>query len=240
VGLAEIKPGVVAAVPVPLTATAVGALLALLPTVIVPPAAPAAVGLNATWKDTACPGVMSIGKAGPLASNAAEEEVNDERIAVTPPVFVTVKVCEAVLPTATLPKLTLAGLADITPGNCFCVPVPLTAIDVNASFVPLASRIVPFELPAALGAKETLIETVCPARSCIGKFGPPAVNDAPVELRPEIVTAVRPWLVTEKDWEELLPTCTLPKLKVVGVAVSGEYGFDFDPPLAPAASTDPA
>jgi hypothetical protein len=90
-GLAVIAPGVEAEVPMPLTAMAVGALLALLPTVIVPLAFPAPVGVNATRKETVCPGIMFIGSEGPLAVNAAVDELSEERMAVIWPVLVTVK-----------------------------------------------------------------------------------------------------------------------------------------------------
>ncbi len=236
-GLADNTPGCCFAVPVALTATVVGALLALLPTVIVALAAPVAVGVNTTVKGTVCPGLMFMGNDGPLATNAADDELTDERIAVIPPVFVTENDPVPVLPTATLPTLRFAGVACITPGNCFFVPVPLTAMGVG---VPFASTtlIVPLADPAVAGAKATVIVALCPAFSVIGKLIPLALKAVFDELRLASTTDDVPAFFTATDCEELLPTTTLPKLKFVGVADTGLAVLLFA--LVPAASTDPA
>lgn len=236
-GLADSTPGNCFAVPVALTATVVGALLALLPTVIVALAAPVAVGVNTTVKGTVCPGLIFIGKVGPLATNSPDDELTDERIAVIPPVLVTENEPVPMPPTATLPTLKFAGLASITPGSCFLVPVPLTAIAVG---VPLASTtlMVPLAAPAALGENATVMVALCPAFSVIGKLSPLAANASFDELRLASTTAALPTFFTATDCEELLPTTTLPKLKFVGVADTGPAVLLFA--LVPAASTDPA
>jgi hypothetical protein len=65
------------------------------------------------------------------------------------------------------------------------------------------------------------METVCPALSFIGNEGPLALKAAVDEATPESVIVSRLLFVTVNDWEVLLPTCMLPKLKVAGVAVTG-------------------
>jgi hypothetical protein len=184
---------------------------------------------------------MSIGKEGPLAVNAAEDELSDERIAVIPPVLVTENACEPVPPTVTLPRRRVEGLAAITPGSWALVPVPVTATVVGVLLTLLAMLIVPVALPEVFGANVTAMETALPERSCMGKEGPLALKAAAEEVTPESVTVPRLRFVTENDLEALSPICTLPKLKLVGLADVGlEALAAVEPPLAPAASTDPA
>lgn len=215
--LAESLPAATAAVPVALTPIVVGALLALLDTVITPVAAPAVVGVNTTVKGTDWPGLMSIGKTGPAATNVVEDELTPERIAVMPPVFVTEKLCVAVLPTVTLPKLNAVELAAIMPGCCCCVETPLTAMLVGVPLALLVTAIVPVKLPVFRGAKFTLNETLCPAAILVGSVTPVDINEGLEELILESTTAARPPLVTETDCAEFVPTTTLPKLRFTGL-----------------------
>ena len=57
-----------------------------------------------------------------------------------------------VLPTATFPKLTLAGLALSVP----CVPVPLRAIVAGEPGALLVIEMLPVALPADVGANVTV------------------------------------------------------------------------------------
>lgn len=149
--------------------------------------------------------------------NVPDDEVTAERTAVMPPVFVTEKLCVAVLPTATLPKLRFAELAVIEPGCCCCDAVPLTAMVAG---VPLlsATAIVPLKLPAVLGAKLTVNEMLCPAATLAGRVRPLGIKDAVDELMLESTTAVPLPLVTDTVLEELVPIVTLPKLRAAGLS----------------------
>ena len=71
---------------------------------------------------------------------------------------------ELVLPAATLPKLTLEGLALSVP----CVPVPLRAIVAGDPGALLVIEILPEALPADVGANATVNARFAPALMLIG------------------------------------------------------------------------
>jgi hypothetical protein len=75
------------------------------------------------------------------------------------PLLVRVIVCELLLPTVMVPKLTLVGLAAI----CGWVPVPLSGID-NGLFVALLVivTLAPLTAPAVVGANVTVRVADCP------------------------------------------------------------------------------
>jgi hypothetical protein len=102
-------------VPVPVMDTTRGEFEASLTIVKLPVTAPAAVGAN--WICTVLLWPTAIAPAGlpPITVNPAPVKVAAEIVAVPKPVFVTVKLCVAVLPTATLPKLTLVVLGESIP-----------------------------------------------------------------------------------------------------------------------------
>ena len=78
-------------------------------------AAPAAVGLNVTVKGTLPPTGMVAGKVSPLIVNAELFVLAAVTVTIAP---VALRVPEAVplLPTETLPRLKVAGLAESVPG----------------------------------------------------------------------------------------------------------------------------
>jgi hypothetical protein len=78
-----------------------------------PVAAPPAFGANWICKIVLCP--AGIEEAAPPATAKAEPEVvTSEMFAAADPVFVMLRLCVAVYPTETLPKLTLMELAERT------------------------------------------------------------------------------------------------------------------------------
>ena len=117
--------GVVAAVPVPLKVTAVVAPEdELLLTTNLPVAAPAAVGLNCTFRVTACFEFSVNGKLAPL--NVKPLPLIDAAVTFTGPVPVDISVTawDPVEPTATFPKLRLPGLTANWAVSAAPVPVP--------------------------------------------------------------------------------------------------------------------
>jgi hypothetical protein len=102
VGLADIVTD--AAAPVPLTATVVGELDALLAIVIVPLRLPAVVGANCVLNVVLCPAFSVVGVGNPLKLNPAPPIVICEIVSDADPVFVSVKLCDFVWPSTTLPK----------------------------------------------------------------------------------------------------------------------------------------
>jgi hypothetical protein len=80
-------------------------------TIEIPPVAlPTADGENFAVNDALLPALIVIGMVAPLMLNPVPEGVAWLTVNAAFPGFVSVTVCETVLPTDTLPKLTLAGL----------------------------------------------------------------------------------------------------------------------------------
>jgi len=103
-------------------------------------------------------------------------------------------------PTATEPKLTLVGTAEI----CGCIPTPLSVmvrlevLEVLEVLVLelLLTITVPLTVPMEGGVKVTLSETCLPAARLKGTLIPLAVTLVPVVASFEIVTALLAVLVS--------------------------------------------
>jgi hypothetical protein len=131
--------------------------------------------------------------------------------------LVTVSDSDCLLPTVTLPKLRLVGFDPSRPG---AVPVPDKGI-VSVGLDPFdASVTLPAKLAADAGVNVIVNDVLCPAVSVTGVVIPLSANPAPVIVAEEIVTLAPPVLVTISDRDCLLPTVTLPKLRLVGFAPS--------------------
>lgn len=124
------------------------------------------------------------------------------------PVLVTVKVCDLVCPSTTLPKLKLLG--DIErPG---CAPVPVTAI-FNGEFVALLTTVIdPVTLPAVVGANATFNVAFSAGFRVPGISIPLAVRPVPATVTDEILTAEFPAFVNTIGWPALVPVAIAPKL----------------------------
>lgn len=103
-------------------------------------------------------------KPGPLV-------VACEIVTLLLPELVTVTDKLLLFPSCTLPKFRLAGLAASWPAAT-AVPVTENVI-VGAEGRSVVSEIVPDGVPAAWGAKMTLITVLCPAARVRGSGGPP-------------------------------------------------------------------
>src|SRR2546427_5446850 len=110
----------VAATPVPLRARVRGEPGALLVMETLPLALPAVVGENVALKEVLCPGLRVSGAVMPLMVNPVPDALAAEMVTLAVPELVNVTVCDPLLPTSTLPKLTLAGLGV----SCPWTPVP--------------------------------------------------------------------------------------------------------------------
>ena len=96
---------------------------------------------------------------------------------LVPPVFVTVSKRDLLLPTVTLPKLRLVGLAPSEPGD---TPVPdsgMVSVGLEASDVMVMLPLAP---PAVDGANETVKVVLCPAASVTGVVIPLKLNPEPL------------------------------------------------------------
>lgn len=124
--------------------------------------------------------------------------------------FVTVRLCDCVLPTVTLPKAWLPGFTASCPS---LIPVPDKEMFVIALEASLPIAAVALKLPATLGVNARVSDALCPAAIVTGRLG--AVNekyfvDTAALL---MLTDVFPVLLTPSVSILLLPAATLPKSK---------------------------
>jgi len=147
------------AVPVPLRETTRGEPGALLVMETPPVALPAEVGANFAVNDALAFALIVCGKERPLMLKPVPEAVAAEIVMLAVPAFDKVTGTEPLAPTKTLPKLTLAGLAE----SCPCVPVPLKAMLNVGSVALLEIVIVAEELPAVVGVKVATNPVLSPA-----------------------------------------------------------------------------
>ena len=97
------------------------------------------------------------------------------------------------LPTVTLPKLRLVGLADSAPA---ATPVPESGI-VRVGFDAFELIVtVPLAPPAEVGVNVTLKVVLAPAARLTGVVMPLRVNPLPLTVAEEIVTLEPPVFVT--------------------------------------------
>src|SRR5208282_3759855 len=157
---------------------------------------------------------MVTGRLRPLTVNAALLELTALTMTLEP-LAVRLPVPVPLVPTTTLPIAIVAGLAARTPAVA-AVPVPDSGT-VSVGFDPFDVTVrFPLALAADAGVNFTLKVAPCPAVSVTGGVIPLTLNPVPLAETAEIVTVVPPVFVTVSDSESLLPTCTLPKLRVVG------------------------
>jgi hypothetical protein len=78
----------------------------------------------------------------------------------------------------------------------------------------------PVALTADSGVNSALKVTLAPGVRTSGKLSPLILNPVPVTVACEIVTLDPPVFVNESSKVMLPPTCTLPKARLAGLAVS--------------------
>ena len=157
------------------------------------------------------------GKVNPLMEKAAPLPFACEMVTAEPPVLVRVSDKFALLPTCTLPKARLVGFAVSVPG---VTPVPESGILKLESEAVEVMLTLPVAAPLVVGEKRTVNEVLWPAVNVKGKVSPLKLNLVPLAVAAEIVRFDPPVLVRVPDKFALLPTCTLPKARLVGFAVS--------------------
>lgn len=129
---------------------------------------------------------------------------------VVPPVFVSVTLCDCLLPTVTLPK---ASLPELTASCPSLMPVPDKVISVIAVDASLPMAAVALKFPAAFGVNARVSDALWPAAMVTGRLG--AVNEKYfVDTEALLMLAdVFPVLLTDSVSVLLLPAATLPKSK---------------------------
>ena len=217
-------------VPVPLNAIVRGEFEALLVTVTAPVTLPAADGANVAVSVTVCDGFSVAGVVNPVTENPVPVAATLVMFTAALPELVKTMFCGALVPTATVPKLTLAGFAD----NCpvAVLAEPLRAMLSEESEALLLTVTEPVSLPAVAGLKVTVNVAVCDGFNVAGVVSPLTENPVPVAATLEIFTAALPELVKTTCLVVLLPVLTPPKLMLVGFAVSWPVGVDDPVPLS--------
>ena len=153
-----------------------------------PDAAPLALGVKVTVKEADEPPGIVAGSEIPDRANSLFVMPDDETVTAAPVAF-RVPLSEAPEPTATFPKLNVAGETASEPG---AVPVPESAMLRGELDASETIDTVPLAEPALVGAKITVNVTLWFAESVAGKLKPLTEKAVPVTLAWEMVTAVPP------------------------------------------------
>lgn len=193
------------------------AACALLVNVRLALSAPATSGLYVTVNAALCPAGIITGSDKPLMAN--RELLELAAVTVTfAPLAVRVPEAVALVPATTLPSAIGVGAAVSTPA--VADPVPAKGM-VSVGLEPFDVTVtLPLALVAVCGAKVTVKVAVWPAATVTGVVIPLSVKPVPLAPTCEIVTLDPPVLVTVSDSPWLFPVCTVPKLRLVGLAPS--------------------
>jgi hypothetical protein len=193
---------------------------ALLVTDRVPESLPAAVGLNDTLSVAFWPGFKVVGNVSPLAEKPADADAA-EIVSAALPVLLNVTGCEAVVPTATLPKPTLEGL--MPNAGCGVVPAPLKAIEIDEFVAVLVTVTLPLAAAAAVGVNVTLNDVDCPPVSVTSPEKPLTVNAVlPLAATCDTEMLDVPVFFNVTVWDGWLPITTFPNAIAEGLAFSAE------------------
>ena len=214
VGFAPRAPG---ASPVPDKGIARVGLDAFEVSVTVPVVLPAETGVKVTVKVVLCPAVRVIGVVMPLRVNPEPPIVAEEIVTLEPPVLVTVSESDCLFPTVTKPKARLVGFDPRPPGE---TPVPERGIVRDGLEAFEVIDTLPLAVPVDAGVNVTLKVAVWPVVRVTGVVSPLRVNPEPLIVAEEIVTLEPPVLVSVSGRDCLLPTVTLPKLRLPGLGTS--------------------
>jgi len=122
---------------------------------------------------------------------------------------------ELVFPSATFPKFKLEALA--VRSDVAAVAVPFTEIMVGVLDRSLTTATSPASAPADFGEKTTSNEDFEPAAITTGNETPVIVMPAAAALACVTVRLDPPPFDTVTDWEDVVPTGTVPKLRDAGV-----------------------
>jgi len=142
----------VAAIPVPVRATEVGEVGALLTTEMLPDAAPTNVGTKAAVTVVCCPAFKFKGSVKPLMVKPEPDSVIWLIFNVAVPMFLMIKAWDNVVPTTTFPKLmdvVLTWMAGA--GAAFTVSVAAALVTVPAVFVTTARNVDPLSAVVVTG-----------------------------------------------------------------------------------------
>jgi len=183
---------------------------------MLPVTLPVDTGANCAVNVVFCPEGMVRGSERPLKLKPDPEALAAVIVTLAVPPFVRVIVCGALLPTATLPNATLAGLAL----SCACTPVPLRGMASGEDGALLVIEMLPVTLPVETGANCEVNVAFCPAGMVRGSERPLKLKPEPEAVAAVIVTLAVPPFVRVIVCGALLPTATLPNAALAGLALS--------------------
>jgi hypothetical protein len=208
-----------ACVPVPVRFSTVGDPPALLAIETLPVTAPAAVGVYFTLNVAVCPTFNVDGDVTPVAVKPLPVTVTPEIATAACPEFVNVEVNVELLPTATLPKLSVPGFSVNCP-TAAADPVPESAIVDGDVGSLLVIEMLPVSLPAAVGANVALNVADWPAVIVFGVVIPDTPNDVPLTVITEIVRSAPPLFVKVIGEVPVVEVVTFPKFTLAGEMLS--------------------
>jgi hypothetical protein len=164
------------------------------------------------------PGFTVAGRLRPLAAKPAPDADAAEIVSAAVPVLLRVTDCEAVVPTATLAKLTLVGLTVSCGWGV--VPVPPSGITKDGFAAVLVTVTLPLTAPDAVGLKVTVKVVDCPPVSVSGVEIPLTANALPLRATCDIEMLEVPVFLSVTVWLGSLPITTLPNATLEGLALS--------------------
>jgi hypothetical protein len=160
------------------------------------------------------PAAIASGVLMPVTLKPEPAAVTEFTVALALPELVRVIVCCPLLPTFTLPKLTLPGFAVSV---AVCETALPTSVSTCGDPGALSVNVMlPVAAPAVVGANVTLNEIDCPALIVFGSESPLIPNSLPESVARFTVTFVLPVLVSVTLCELVWFTCTFEKFKVEG------------------------
>jgi hypothetical protein len=161
-----------------------------------------------------CEAFRVIGTVIPLIPNPTPLAAACEMSTLDVPVFVSVTVCDCVVPTATSPKALVSGVAESCPPVAAATPVPESDKFVGALDASLVIATVAVKVPAALGVNLTPRVVLWPAAIVAGRLGDIREKYLLDIVTKLIVITAFPVLLAVTLRVSLLPAVTLPKLRL--------------------------
>jgi hypothetical protein len=175
---------------------------------------PSFCGVNLTLSDNSSPAGMVKGNETPGTANCELLLDNDEMVTLPPPAR-NPSVSVSVVPTLTLPKLSVPGIIAKC-GLLALVPVPVSGTRRAAPEIDKLPSVKPS--PSGLNAAFNL--TLSPAARVRGNLAPLTENALPVICTLFRVTRSGRVFISTTGNVELSPTPTLPNDKLAGLAIT--------------------
>lgn len=192
--------------------------MALLVIVMLPLTVSAFFGENEILSVADCPGASVAPFTPPPVWMSTAETPILETVTLEFPVFFKVTPSVCVFPTLSFPNTRAVGVT--VKAGVAATPLPLM-VSVSVLFdAVLVIEALPATKPVVVGLKTSVQAIVSPGANTRGVVMPLRVNLGLLTAIAEMVMDVVPLFFKWNAWEILVPTGTLPKLAVVGVAAS--------------------